>query len=483
MVCAVPGPPTRLRRVLGIAVALLLLGAGTANATGGGPVPPLRSEGRWITDATGRVLQLRGVNEVAKSAPYYPAAFGFGEDDADFLAEHGFNSVRLGVDFRGLMPEPGKVEYGYIEQLARTVKELGRRGIFVLIDFHQDGFSPKYNGNGLPDWMAIDDGLPNPPDAVFPLYYIQNPAMQRAFESLWANRPGPGGIGLQDYFAQGASAVARRFARSPYVLGYDLLNEPFPGASWTNCVRVTGCPELESRLLRPFNAKVTAAIRRWTRRQLVFVEPFVLFNFGVAPTGLPGAGSGNGLSFHSYAASPEAEPAVVDFAVNAAERDGAPLIATEFGATTSAPTLQRLTKSFDDRLVPWMFWAYNESVIDDPSLPAGLDNLASRAAFEALVRPYPEALAGTPELLAYDPATRTFDLTWSTRSPSGRRAGWWLPSVLHLPKLAYPDGYSVEVDGARVISRPCSESLLLRAKPWAETVTVRVTASATGCSR
>ena len=39
--------------------------------------------------------------------------------------------------------------------------------------------------------MAIDDGLPNPPDAVFPLYYIQNPAMQRAFESLWANRPGP----------------------------------------------------------------------------------------------------------------------------------------------------------------------------------------------------------------------------------------------------------------------------------------------------
>ena len=86
------------------------------------------------------MVQLRGVNEVAKSAPYYPSAFGFGADDADFLARHGFNSVRLGVDFRGLMPTPGRVEYGYIEQLARTVSLLGRRGIFVLIDFHQDGF-------------------------------------------------------------------------------------------------------------------------------------------------------------------------------------------------------------------------------------------------------------------------------------------------------------------------------------------------------
>lgn len=474
MVCAV-------RRVLIVAFGIFLLAAGSAQAAG--PVPPLRSEGRWLTDATGRVVQLRGVNEVAKAAPYYPAAFGFGQDDADFLAQHGFNSVRLGVDFRGLMPTPGKVEYGYIEQLARTVRELGRRGIFVLIDFHQDGFSPKYNGNGLPDWMAYDDGLPNPPDAVFPLYYIQNPAMQRAFESLWANRPGPGGIGLQDYFAQGVSAVARRFAASPHVLGYDLLNEPFPGASWTQCVRVTGCPELEKQLFGPFNAKVKAAIRRWTRRQLVFVEPFVLFNFGVAPTGLPGADTGNGLSFHSYAASPEAEPAVVDFAVKAAERDGAPLIATEFGATTSAPTLQRLTKSFDDRLVPWMFWAYNESVIDDPAQPAGLDNLASPAAFQALVRPYPEAIAGTPQTLAFDPATRVLDLSWSTRSPGGHRNGWWLPSTIHVPKLAYPDGYSVEADGAWVISRRCSESLVLRAKPWAASVSVHVAPSATGCVR
>ena len=87
-------------------------------------------------------------------------------------------------------------------------------GIFVLLDFHQDGYAPKYNGNGFPDWMAIDDGLPNPPDAVFPLYYIQNPAMQRAFENFWANRAIPDGAGLQDYSSQALERSRRGSAAS-----------------------------------------------------------------------------------------------------------------------------------------------------------------------------------------------------------------------------------------------------------------------------
>ncbi|HEV7759294.1 MAG TPA: cellulase family glycosylhydrolase, partial [Acidimicrobiales bacterium] len=201
-----------------------------------GPVAPLSSEGRWLTDATGRVVTLHGVNEVEKSAPFYPAAAGFDADDARFLADQGFTVVRLGVVVEGLMPEPGRIDPAYIEALAGTVRELARRHVFVLLDFHQDGFSPKYNGNGLPDWMAIDDGLPNPPDAVFPLYYVQNPAMQRAFESFWANRPGPDGVGIQDNYVAGLTAVARRFARNPYVVGYELMNEPWPGATWEPCV-------------------------------------------------------------------------------------------------------------------------------------------------------------------------------------------------------------------------------------------------------
>ncbi len=49
-----------------------------ARAGSSGPIATLSSEGRWLTDAAGRVVVLHGVNEVAKSAPYprRPSASG-----------------------------------------------------------------------------------------------------------------------------------------------------------------------------------------------------------------------------------------------------------------------------------------------------------------------------------------------------------------------------------------------------------------------
>ncbi|MEN8184407.1 MAG: cellulase family glycosylhydrolase [Myxococcota bacterium] len=446
-------------------------GEAQAEATRAGPRPPLRHQGRWLVDDADRVVLLHGVNEVAKSAPFYPAAFGFGTDDAVFLREQGFNVVRLGVDFRGVMPAPGEIDRAYIEALAVTVRQLARQRIFVLLDFHQDGFSPKYLGNGLPDWMAMDDGLRNPP-IPFPLYYVLNPAMQRAFESFWANRPLPDGVPVQEYFVQGLRAVVERFRLERYVIGYELMNEPWPGADWIGCI--TGCPDLEQELLAPFYARCTRAVRQLTRHQQVYVEPFVLFNFGRSPTSLPGIDSGNALAAHSYALSPEDEQRVLDNAVAAAERDRAPLIVTEFGASIDSTLLARHTARFDGAIVPWMMWAYNESIIRDSSQPAGLDNVRSLDALAALVRPYPMAVTGTPTVIAFDPVTGVFDLAYSTTTPNGGRSRHQT-SVVFVPALHYPDGYRVEVDGGRVISRACADRLLVQAHPSAEVVTVRVT--------
>ena len=192
-------------------------------------------------------MQIRGVNEVFKSEPYYPAADDFGPDNVAFLAEHGFTTVRLGVDMLGLQPEPEQVSEEYLDGIATSVGDIVEGGLDVVLDFHQDGFSPKYNGNGWPDWLAIDDGLENPEDATFPLYYVQNPAMQRAWESFWENREGPGGVGLQDLFAVGVTAVVERFRDEPGVLGYELVNEPFPGADWAPRYSPEGCPTRSSR--------------------------------------------------------------------------------------------------------------------------------------------------------------------------------------------------------------------------------------------
>lgn len=450
-------------------------GGGGGGRGSSGPIAPLSSQGRWITDAAGRVVVLHGVNEVAKSAPYHPSAFGFGADDAEFLASQGFNVVRLGVEFQGLMPQPGQIDHEYIESIATSVDQLADEDIFVLLDFHQDGFSPKYTGNGFPAWMAVDDGLPNPPDAEFPLYYIQNPAMQRAFESFWANRPGPDGVGLQDHFVAGLTAVAERFADDDQVLGYELMNEPFPGANWGPCVSdAAGCAAIEQQLLVPFHQKATAAVRQVTDQQ-VYVEPFVLFNFGQIETSIPGAGSDNVLSFHSYALDVASEEAVVANAVAAAERDGVPVVATEFGATNDPAMITRLTSQMDGGIVPWVFWAYNENVVTDRSVPASLDAVRNIDSFRALVRPYPVAVTGTPQSVAFDPATATFDLSYSTTGPAGQGYQRRLETVVSVPSLHYPDGYTVDVTGAQLTSDPCAELLTLRTQRGAGQVTVQVT--------
>lgn len=482
-----------IRTVRPLLVILLLSAtashAGPLAAQAKAPIPPLAAAGRWFVDALGRVVMFHGMNQVEKRPPYYPAAFGFGDDDAAFLADEGFNTLRLGVDLRGLMPAPGQVDETYIDHLAESVAALGRHGLFVLLDFHQDGYAPLFNGNGFPDWMAITDGLPNPPDAVFPLYYIQNPAMQRAFEHFWANSPGPGGIGLQDYFVQGLERIVTRFASDPMVLGYELMNEPWPGATWVPCVTgPAGCPDLEQERLAPFYRKGAAAVRRIAPAQLVFVEPFVLFNFGQAPTTIPGTDPGLALSFHSYALSVAGEEAVLRFAVEAAERAQQPLVETEFGASTDAVLLSRLTRQLDDRLVPWMFWHYGQRITRDPMQPPGPDNLTSAAALAALVRPYPMATTGVPARIAFDPETRVFEFSYTTERPGGGRYHRRLPTLVSVPHRQYPDGYTVEVSGARVTSKPCAPQLTLRTRRLAQSVAVRITpglrgaAARRGCS-
>ena len=60
---------------------------------------------------------------------------------------------------------------------------------------------------------------------------MTNPALQRAFDNFWAEPPGPDGVPLQEHYATALRAVAAAVADEPLVLGYDLMNEPWPGAA------------------------------------------------------------------------------------------------------------------------------------------------------------------------------------------------------------------------------------------------------------
>ncbi|MBX3283914.1 MAG: cellulase family glycosylhydrolase [Actinobacteria bacterium] len=483
---------TRIAAPIGVALALALGAASVAQADGGsgdqglGPAPaaassltgPVGHEGRWLTDAHGRVLMLTGVNMVAKGA-LTPDGRGFGADDADFLVENGFEAVRLGLSPDAFMPTPGQVDQAYLASYAQTVKTLTDRGLLVLVDLHQDGWGPAVCGNGFPAWMTITHGAENT-CTTFPLYYVTNPAIQAAFQSFWDNEAGPDGVGLQDQVATMFGALAGAVGHDDGVLGYDVLNEPWPGTTWQPCAVAPGCPDLDAAGLDEFHAKATTAIRAKDPTHIVFGEPYVLFNFGGAGTSIakPGNDPRAGLSFHIYTVDPSLEPNVVANAVDWSDRTGGALLTTEFGATNDPAVIERQIGVVEDGLVPWMWWSYDENVVHDiRQAPTG-DNV-NGPVLGALVRPHLVAVAGTPTGQDFDRATRVLRASWSTTAPGATRRGTTGDTLIRVPKLTYDEGYEVDVDGGAVVSEPGSTQLLVRAGADVDRVSVVVRPAST----
>lgn len=55
-----------------------------------------------------------------------------------YFQRSGFNLIRLGIFWDGAEPEPGKIDYGYLEKLREIVGLAEKHGIYVILDMHQD---------------------------------------------------------------------------------------------------------------------------------------------------------------------------------------------------------------------------------------------------------------------------------------------------------------------------------------------------------
>ena len=69
---------------------------------------------------------------------------------------------------------------------------LARHGIFTLLDFHQDLYNERFQGEGWPDWAVADDGVPAEPQRASRATTWSTPALNRAFDNFWANVTGRG---------------------------------------------------------------------------------------------------------------------------------------------------------------------------------------------------------------------------------------------------------------------------------------------------
>lgn len=450
--------------------------AGTAT-TSARPVLPVSHHGRWLTDAAGRVLLVHGVNFVSKNPGESPTSRGFGADDIAWIVDNGFDVVRLGISPNNLMPTAGTIDTAYLASFVQTAHDLTAAGLLVLIDLHQDGWGPSVCGNGFPDWMTLTHGATNTCTA-FPGYYISNPAIQASFQSLWDNDLGPGGVGLQDRVAEMFGAMAAALADDPGILGYEFLNEPWPGTTYKPCLYdKNGCPDLDAAGLDELHAKATAAVRAHDTTHLVFGEPYVAFNFGFAPThiAVPANDANGGMAFHTYTITAKKEPVQIGMAVDWAGKTGGALLNTEFGATSDTPTINRLVGELDGALVPWIWWSYDEFMHDLDQTAS--DAHATMSVVDGIVRPHALAVAGTPTAQTYDPTARVLKTSWSTTGPDGSTLPTGTVSSIWIPVRTYPGGYSVRVTGGTVTSAPNANALTVVADPGAASVSVKVWAA------
>jgi endoglycosylceramidase len=454
----------------------------------------LRRDGRFMVDDKNRVVLLHGVNAVWKLKPYYPPqdAAGFAAADADWLRDHGFNTVRLGTIFAGVMPDEGRIDQDYLRAVDRVVQLLASRGIWVMLDFHQDMYNERFGGEGFPDWAVHDDGIPSDVSFGFPGNYF-HPATTRAFDNFWDN-----GFKLWDHYRDAWIAVAAKWKHQPYLMGYDLLNEPYPGSDFATCANPVGCPVFDDMELQAMQSHVLAGIRTVDAGNLVWFEPNFVFNGG-AKSGLgvltPLTDPNLGFSWHKYCLSgvvlhsqgfedlpgcDQWHQIVTDNAEETRETMNATTLVTEFGASDDLADLEQVTRQTDTQFTGWQYWHYKEW--GDPtteSQESGGQGLFTDDAdlntvkvekLKMLERTYPQYTAGIPVAgsLIFDPASAEFHYRYTPRAARG-------PTEIYVPVLHYPNGYRVEVSGAQQKSAAGADRLVLENIPGATEVSVTIT--------
>ncbi|MWV46087.1 cellulase family glycosylhydrolase [Paenibacillus sp. HJL G12] len=187
----------------------------------------LKIDGQRIVNEDGQQVILSGVNLVCKEkekgyvTPCGPELFAW-------FREQGFNVIRLGLIWDGVEPEPSVYDDVYLGRIKQQIHWAEQHDIYVFLDMHQDLYSSLY-GDGAPGWATLHDNLPHAAGSLWSDAYLESPAVNRSLDQFWANAPAGDGIGLQDHYAAMWRHAAAFFADCPNIIGYDIMNEPYPG--------------------------------------------------------------------------------------------------------------------------------------------------------------------------------------------------------------------------------------------------------------
>jgi endoglycosylceramidase len=440
----------------------------------------LTADGTELRDAAGRLVVLRGADagERSKLAPFAPFDFPANGYDAalasylDRAASWGINVLRVPFAWAAVEPTQGSYDPDFLERYDALLDGAWSRGMFTVVDFHQDVYADVYCGDGFPDW-TLQGPLPAPHDDC-PNWggeYLSSLPVQKAFDQFWA-----AGSAVQASYDALWTMMATRYATHAGVIGFEPFNEPGWG---------TADPDtFEATTLSTFYDGMVARIQAAAPGALVFFDgtgpdSVTLTTQVVRPTG-----SGVVFAPHYYQSGAlgagmvnagNVAPALQRWQEKGAAY-GVPVFVGEFGAFNATPDIEAYLAAHLDALDGWngsgTVWEYSVAAEmwngEDMSLVAadGTENPSAAA----IIRPFPRAIAGDAVTFAATSATGAATLSYT---PSAAASGATGISEIAMPARLYPQGYTVHVKGG------CADSshpgtLLVQANAGAGTVEIAI---------
>ena len=123
---------------------------------------------RVLRDRLGREVLLRGYNVTSRTLVTNGGLTPFADlEQARKLTDRlrkrtGANIARFLISWEGTHPEVDRIDTDYLRRIVEQIQVVTDRGIYVVLDYHQDNFSrhlvPHGHGDGAPAWVT--PGLP-----------------------------------------------------------------------------------------------------------------------------------------------------------------------------------------------------------------------------------------------------------------------------------------------------------------------------------
>ncbi|MCB0977499.1 MAG: cellulase family glycosylhydrolase [Acidimicrobiales bacterium] len=447
----------------------------TAKNNGGAPGQPEGCDGsvespdtRFIVDACGRVVILRGVNVESSSKgekqsdDHFPKS---GIDGQATLARWGWNTVRFLVFWGAMEPEKDKFDEKYLDEVQKWLDWYQEHDIHVVLDMHQDLYSWSVGFDGAPDWAVDTKGVEPGKLADGMPWYLQgtDPAVQNAYQSFW--NPEPGQADLKAEYMDAIAKLADRFADHPAVIGYDVMNEPaFANGDLTATLAIQGQAEkgeFKNENLTKFMQAGIDAVREHDQDAWVMIEPTSLLNAFPypgdlifedlkdprnGPPRLSYAGHLYQQQVHDGAGYPENDPYLQKWekyrSAEVKRMDGALWIGEWGGPDQDRMDayVSELLQMTDRLMIGWAYWSW------DPGgwSPVEEDGTTTSANGKRLMRVQPRAVAGTPTNFAWDADTDSFTMDWDERTDAKGATEIAVPSAL------FPKGIEVILDGEKI---------------------------------